>query len=68
MANESRNERKVDPAEPPQHAGDNRRLGDTDGNATGGNSKSRGVTGPADQPPAARKVDEGEADDTDEPA
>ena len=32
-----------------QPAGDNRRAGDTDGNAEGGDSKSKGATNPADQ-------------------
>jgi hypothetical protein len=45
---------------PPEAAGDNRRAGDTDGNAAGGNSKSKGATNPADQPPspAAENADE----------
>ena len=35
---------------PPQPAGDNRRAGDTDGNASGGNSKSKGAANPAAEP------------------
>ena len=35
----------------PQHAGDNRRAGDTDGNAAGGDSKSKGAANPADERP-----------------
>lgn len=37
--------------ESPGSVGDNRRAGDTDGNAAAGNSKSKGVTQPADEPP-----------------
>ena len=33
---------------PQQAAGDNRRAGDMDGNASGGNSKSKGAENPAD--------------------
>jgi hypothetical protein len=40
---------------PAQPAGDNRRAGDTDGNLSGGNSKSKGATNPADQPPQPEK-------------
>ena len=36
--------------ETPQPAGDNRRAGDTDGNASDGSTKSKGATNPPDQP------------------
>ena len=59
MANESRDQQKRGAPETPQQAGDNRRSGDTDGNAAAGNSKSKGATDPADKvPEAARKGDE----------
>ena len=38
-------------AETPQQAGDNRRAGDMDSNATGGDSKSKGATNPPDLAP-----------------
>lgn len=43
-----------------QPVGDNRRAGDTDGNAEGGNSKSKGAMNPADQAPtpAGEQTDE----------
>jgi hypothetical protein len=50
MANE-RDERRTDEITAPQQAGDNRRAGDTDGNAVGGNSKSKGAENPADERP-----------------
>jgi hypothetical protein len=46
-----------------KQSGDNRRLGDDDGNAASGNSKSPGVDNPADeapeQAPAARNSNKG---------
>jgi hypothetical protein len=60
MARPQSEARREDEREkPPQAAGDNRRAGDTDGNAEGGNSKSKGATNPVDQPaPAGEKPDE----------
>ena len=43
--------RESDRAAAPQQAGDNRRAGDTDGNAAGGNSKSKGAADPEDERP-----------------
>jgi hypothetical protein len=40
-----------------QPVGDNRRAGDLDGNAAGGNSKSKGATNPPDQAPPAKVTD-----------
>ena len=45
------NTRESDRAAAPQHAGDNRRAGDTDGNAAGGDTKSKGAANPADERP-----------------
>lgn len=42
---------RPDPQEPPPSAGDNRRAGDTDGNASGGNSKSKGAENPPAETP-----------------
>lgn len=42
--------RPGEPEETPQTAGDNRRAGDTDGNAAGGHSKSKGADNPAGRP------------------
>lgn len=39
--------------DPSQAAGDNRRAHDLDGNSAAGNSKSKGPTNPADEPPDA---------------
>jgi hypothetical protein len=40
---------------PTEGGGDNRRAGDTDSNAAGGDTKSKGPTNPADKPPAQRR-------------
>ena len=37
-----------------KQSGDNRRLGDQDGNKTAGDSKSPGANDPADESPAAK--------------
>jgi hypothetical protein len=54
MANEEK-QHKNQADDAPQQAGDNRRAGDTDGNASGGNSKSKGVPNPAEAPKPARE-------------
>jgi len=52
---EVRTTTEPDPAEAPQPPGDNRRAGDTDGNASDGSTKSKGATNPAEEPAAKRK-------------
>ena len=49
MATDRADQGKTAETPTPQQAGDNRRAGDTDGNAVGGNSKSKGATNPADE-------------------
>jgi hypothetical protein len=51
-------------AETPQQAGDNRRAGDMDSNATGGDSKSKGATNPPDLVPDDDKGQTGTASTT----
>jgi hypothetical protein len=46
----TRTTRPGEPEETPQTAGDNRRAGDTDGNKSGGHSKSKGAENPARRP------------------
>ena len=50
------NKRESARAAAPQHAGDNRRAGDTDGNAAGGDAKSKGAANPADERPEGEEL------------
>ena len=55
MANDQARSRGGKNQEQPKPVGDNRRAGDTDGNAAAGNTKAEGANNPANPPGPARK-------------